>query len=85
MLLRPTKRWRISAALVVIVLVCAAGNLAAYPWRPRGRIKVAAVGWTSANKGKYSEALQDQIDKLRKTLDTAKKAAGGVKLPGLPT
>ncbi len=53
LLLRPGKRQRICAALVVIVLVCVAGNLAARR-QPQGRIKVAAVGWTSADKGRCS-------------------------------
>jgi len=49
LLLRPGQRRRVLAALIVIVLACAAGDFTARQWRPRGRIKVAALGWTSVD------------------------------------
>lgn len=60
LVLRPGQRRRILAALVVIVLVCAAGNFTARQPRPRGRIKVAALGWTSADKAKSSALGQEK-------------------------
>lgn len=36
-----------------------------------------------ADKGKYSDALQKQIDAARASLDMAKKAVEGVKIPKL--
>ena len=63
--LRPAHRLRGAAAAVCLVALVVAANLAARRVRPVGRLKVAAVGWTTELSTKFGDANEpDQLQSL---------------------